>query len=485
MRVLFVNPPAFNELTTAVGKAITENSSFQPPLGLLYVASYLREYSDHEVRVIDSQVGRLSYDQLETEISKWKPDIVGLTALTFTMVDVMLAAQRIKKVNPDIKVCLGGPHVGIYPEETIRLNEIDFAIIGDGEVPFCLLVKELGNSKQFDRVPGLVYQDQSQEVHINPPMTPAPILENMPFPDRTMVPYTEYYSIMTANRPVGTMITAKGCPYSCVFCSEGSKRPVWRSGASVAKEIELCKQLGIQEMFFVDDTFYVKKEPSLAIVQALIDRRVGMPWGARARVNNLDREMLEKFKESGCRRLHIGVEAGTDKVLKNLNKRITLEQVRRAFQLCREVGIDTMAYFIIGSPGETLEDVKSTLALACELEPTMVQFSRMTPAPATELYAMGLRSGVLPHDYWRDFSQDPLGFAAKGFRPMMWTETFTEDELFTLADDLTRAFYFRPKYIFRSIMHVRSLHDFKRKLIAAKDLFKGNLTRRTKLQKLI
>jgi anaerobic magnesium-protoporphyrin IX monomethyl ester cyclase len=300
-----------------------------------------------------------------------------------------------------------------------------------------------------------------------------------------MLPFKEYYSIMTSNRPVGTMITAKGCPYSCIFCSEGGRHPVWRSGASVANEMELCRELGIQEMFFVDDTFYVKKQPALEITQALIDRQVGMPWGGRARVNNLDREMLEKFKESGCRRLHIGVEAGTDKVLKNLNKRITLEQVRRAFQLCREVGIDTMAYFIIGSPGETLEDVKATLALACELEPTMVQFSRMTPAPATELYAIGLRTGILPYDYWREFSRDPLGCVAKGFRPMMWTETFTEDELFALADDITRAFYFRPKYVLRSVMHIRSLHDLKRKIRAAKDLFKGTLTSRAKLQKLI
>jgi radical SAM superfamily enzyme YgiQ (UPF0313 family) len=485
MRVLFINPPAFNELTTQIGKKITDNSSFQPPLGLLYIASYLREHSDHEVRVIDSQVDRLSYDQLETEISLWKPDIVGLTAMTLTMVDVMLTAQLVKKVNPEIVVCLGGPHLVIYPEETIRLKAVDFVIRGDGEVSFSLLLRELVGERQFDRVPGLVYQDKDRGVHINPPMSPGPGLEDLPFPDRTMVPYQKYYSIMTANRPVGTMITAKGCPYSCIFCGEQTRHPVWRSGASVSREMELCKQLGIQEMFFVDDTFYVKKQAALAIAQALIDRRIGMPWGARARVNNLDREMLKKFKESGCRRLHIGVEAGTNKVLETLKKKITVEQARRAFKLCREVGIDTMAYFIIGNPGETLEDVKATLALACELEPTMVQFSRMTPMPATELYAMGLKSGILPHDYWKEYAQDPLGRVTKGFRPMLWTENFTEDELSSLTDFVTRGFYFRPRYILRSVMHVRSLHDAKRKVRAALDLFKGTLSSRKKPQKLI
>jgi radical SAM superfamily enzyme YgiQ (UPF0313 family) len=485
MRVLFVNPPAFNELTTVVGKEITENSSFQPPLGLLYIASYLRKNSDHEVRVIDSQVDRLSYSQLEAEICQWKPDMVGLTAMTFTMVDVMLTAQLVKNVDPEIVVCLGGPHVDLYPEETIRLKAVDFAIMKGGEEPFSLLVGELSGKRHFDRVPGLVYRENGHEVHINPRTSPGPSLEDLPFPDRTMVPYQKYYSIMTANRPVGTMITAKGCPYLCVFCSERGARPFWRSGASVAEEVEQCKKIGIQEMFFVDDTFYVKKKESVAIAQALIDRHVGMPWGARARVNNLDREMLKKFKESGCRRLHIGVEAGSDKVLKTLKKAITVEQARQAFRLCREVGIDTMAYFIVGSPGETLEDVNATLALACELEPTMAQFSRMTPMPGTDLYEMGLRSGILPRDYWREFAQDPLGSAGKGFRPMVWTENFTEEELFALADHHTRGFYFRPKYIMRSVMQIRSFHSVVSKAKAARDLFKGTSPSKTKLQKLI
>jgi anaerobic magnesium-protoporphyrin IX monomethyl ester cyclase len=162
-----------------------------------------------------------------------------------------------------------------------------------------------------------------------------------------------------------------------------------------------------------------------------------------------------------------------------------VEQARQAFTLCREVGIDTMAYFIVGNPGETLEDVKATLDLACELKPTMVQFSRMTPMPATDLYEMGLSSNLLPKDYWKIFAQDPLGAVAAGFRPMVWTENFTEDELFALADHHTRAFYFRPKYILRSMLHVRSLQDVRRKVKAAHDLRKATFSPRKRPQKLI
>lgn len=485
MKVLFINPPAFNDLTVAIGKEVTENSSSQPPLGLLYIATFLCKHSSNEVKVIDAQVDRLSYHQLEIEVSQWKPDIVGITAMTSTMVDVMLTAHLIKRVNHEIVICLGGPHVDIYPNETIRLNGVDFAIKGAGEEPFFILVKELSSERQFDRVPALVYQDKNHEIHINPSSSASPDLEDLPFPDRNMVPFQKYYSIMTTNRPVGTMITAKGCPYSCIFCSEGGRQPLWRTGESVAAEMEYCKNIGIREMFFVDDTFYVKKQPAMAIAQALIDRQVGMPWGARARVNNLDREILEKFKESGCRRLHIGVEAGTDRVLRSLRKNITVNQARQSFKFCHEVKIDTMAYFIIGSPGETLKDVQATLKLARELEPTMAQFSRMTPMPATDLYDMGLRTGILPYDYWKEFAQDPLASVAKGFRPMVWTENFSEDELLSLVDHHTRGFYFRPKYIFRTAVQIRSIHDVMRKLRAAHDLFKGTSPSKTKLQKLI
>ena len=484
MRVLFVNPPAFNELTTQVGKEITENSSFQPPLGLLYIASYLRTQGDHEIRVIDSQVDRLSYPQLEAEIAAWKPDIVGLTAMTFTMVDVMKTAEIVKKINPDIAVCLGGPHVDIYAPETISLDHVDFVIKKPGEASFALLIEQLDGRRQLDRVPGLLYKDKNDEVHENPQAPVSLTLDDLPFPDRTMVPFEKYYSIMTANRPVGTMVTAKGCPYMCVFCSERGSKPSWRSGQSVADEMLDARRIGIKEMFFVDDTFYVKKQASMEISQALIDLKVGMPWGARARVNNLDTTMLEKFKESGCQRLHIGVEAGTDRVLKLLQKNITTDQARRAFKLCKDTGINTMAYFIVGNPGETLEDVKATFRLACELEPTTVQFSRMTPMPATELYEMGRRQGLYG-DYWREFAQDPLGSIERGFRPKMWTENFSEEQLFELAGQHTRNFYFRPKYMAKSVLAIRSFHDLKRKARAAKDLFKGTKQSTTRLQKLI
>jgi anaerobic magnesium-protoporphyrin IX monomethyl ester cyclase len=484
MRVLFVNPPAFNELTTQVGKEITENSSFQPPLGLLYIASYLQKQGQHEIRVIDSQVDRLSYEELEAIITAWRPDIVGLTAMTFTMVDVMITASMVKKIDPAIAVCLGGPHVDIYAPETIRLDDVDFVIRKPGEASFALLIKELESDRRFERVPGLLYKDKNKDVHENPQAPASATLEELPFPDRTMLPYEKYYSIMTANRPVGTMVTAKGCPYMCVFCSERGSKPSWRSGKSVAAEMLEAKRIGIKEMFFVDDTFYVKKQASMEISQALIDLNVGMPWGARARVNNLDQGMLEMFRKSGCQRLHIGVEAGTDRVLKLLQKNITTDQARKAFKLCKGAGLNTMAYFIVGNPGETLEDVRATFRLACELEPTTVQFSRMTPMPATELYEMGLRSGQFP-DYWREFARDPLGSVENGFRPKLWTENFSEEQLFELADQHTRSFYFRPRYMAKSILAVRSFHDFRRKARAARDLLRGTRQSTTRLQKLI
>ena len=170
-------------------------------------------------------------------------------------------------------------------------------------------------------------------------------------------------------------------------------------------------------------------------------------------------KMLLKFKKAGCTRLHIGVESGNDKVLEALQKTINVKMVRKAFALCNKHNMDTMAYFIVGNPGETLKEAHDTINLAIEINPTFAQFSRMTPFPATKLYDMGIEKKIISHDYWKEFAEDPT----KPVSPQFWTEHFTQDELTELADYATQKFYVRPGYIFRTFMKLRTLDDFLQK----------------------
>ncbi|GAJ08370.1 unnamed protein product, partial [marine sediment metagenome] len=164
----------------------------------------------------------------------------------------------------------------------------------------------------------------------------------------------------------------------------------------------------------------------------------------------------------GCERIHYGVEAGTDRILKVLKKGITLEQVREAFRLTRKAGISTLAYFMIGSPRETKEDISKTIKLAKELNPDFAHITVTTPFPATELYSQGLKEGIISYDYWREFAQNPK----KDFQTIYWEKILSRKELFELLNYAYKSFYSRPGYIVKALLKVRSPGELKRKIKA-------------------
>lgn len=472
MKIVLINPPAFNEITTQVSRFISEKSSLQPPLGLMYIAAVAIKGGLSDVSIIDCQAEKLSYNELESRIAQEKPDLVGMTAMTFTMTDVIFTARIIKKTSPCAKIVLGGPHIDIYPYETINLPEIDYVIKKEGEYPFLELSTKLnkGLNEDLHNIDNLIWKNCDGEIITNKTSENVNDYSSMPFPSRELIPIEKYFSIATDNNPITTLITAKGCPYQCIFCYKHIKKVSYRSSSNIVDEMEYIKKMGIKEIFFVDDTFYVNSKRAIAICDEIIERKLNIPWGARARVNNISEEMLLKFKKAGCRRLHIGVESGNDKILANLNKKITVKMIKRAFSLCKKHKMETMAYFIIGSPGETEKEVHDTINLAKQIKPTFAQFSRMTPFPATKLYEMALEQNIISHDYWQEYALNP----AKPVEPQFWTEHFTQEQLSDMADYATKNFYIRPVYMIRSALRLRSFSDFKRKIKVGFSLIRAN-----------
>ena len=450
MKLLLINPPADNEIRTQVTRFVSGESSMQPPLGLLYIAAYMKDRGYSDIQVLDCQGEGISYSALSHRIAGRQPDIVGMTAMTFTMVDVTKTANIVKEKWPSAQIVLGGPHVDIYSKETIKLDMVDYAIRGEGEIPFFQLVSAIEQGmRNLYSIRNLIWIGNDKQVIINEPRSELNDYDILPFPARKMMNIEKYFSIMTANNPVTSLMTAKGCPYGCIFCYHPDKRVRHRSPDSVADEMVHIKKLGIKEVFFVDDTFYVNPRIAKSVCQKLIERNIGLPWGARARVNNISDEMLAVFKKAGCKRLHIGVESGNQKVLDRLDKKISIEQIEKAFELCHKHRMRTLAYCIVGCPGETRKEIEETIQLVKRIKPDYVQFSRMTPMPATKLYEEGLKNGILSHDYWLEFAKDPR----KTIHPQLWTEYFTEEELMGLADYATMSFYVRPSYILKSMFY--------------------------------
>jgi len=466
MRILLINPPRDNEILADNPAFIDEERGFNPPLSILYLAGYLKKHSQHQVFALDAQVENLDYnDRFRQKIEAVNPSLIGITVMTFTLVDVLktidLIKQAEKNLNKKIIIVLGGPHVHLFPQETINLENVDFIIKGEGEIPFLNLLEALEGRGELDSIKGLVYKKE-KEIIDNPIGDFIKNLDELPFPDREILPIKKYNSLLSGDKVVTTMFTSRGCPYRCAFCDRPhlGKKFRARSAQNVVDEMQECLSLGIDEILVYDDTFTVDRQRTINVCDEIIERGLKPIWDIRARVDTVDQEVLKKLKQAGCQRIHFGVEAGTEKILKILNKGITLKQVEKAFGWSKKAGIETLAYFMIGSPTETKEDILETIRFAKKLKPDYIHTTILTPYPATEIYQRALAEGVIKNDYWREFARRP----EKGVVTQYWEKQLSREELFSLLDRFYKEFYRRPSFIFKELVKIDSFNDLKKKI---------------------
>jgi len=428
MKALLINPPDTGMMQANLPSYVDQERGYLPPLGLLQVASYAKAKTDWQVKVYDSNIeerllGDLIYD--------YKPDLVGITATTFTLLSALRIAKKVKSYLFSTKVVLGGVHASIYPNETAKLSYIDYVVAGEGEKPFVKLLEDISKAREN----GHIYQ--SREL--------IPELDNLPVPDRTMTNYKAYSSLLGSKGYITTMMTSRGCPYHCIFCHRPHLGKVFRgrSTEKVLEEFEQIVSLGIGEVLIYDDTFTVDLERAKAICLGIIQRHLPIVYDIRARVDTVDSELMELLKASGCKRIHYGIEATNPKVLKAICKEISLERVEETFALTKQYGIETLAYFIFGSPTETEVDILHTIEYAKRLQPNYCHFAVMTPYPATPLYQLGLNRGMY-NDYWLEFAREP----STKFKPPYWSE-IDRVRLEELLNKAYKSFYLRPGYILK------------------------------------
>ncbi len=461
MKVLLVQPPAFNTIIGSVPYFSDEDDGFYPSLGLLYIASHLEKYSSHSVEVLDAVVEQISsYEALEERIRKSNPDIVGIQMLTFTARDALLTARTVKKIDRNIPVVVGGPHPNIYINETIAFDEVDIIVLGEGERIFTDLVNRLSNGENINDMPGIALKDNGKAI-INDQKGYIEDLDELPFPARHLTPFKKYYSILGTHATYATMVSSRGCPFRCLFCDRAYHGKIYRkrSAENVVQEMKECENMGIQEIDFQDDLFTFKKERVLEICDLLISGKSKLKWNVRARVDTLDKTLMKKMAEAGCQRMYIGIEAGTPEIQKVLRKNIDLDKAKEVFKWARDYGISTLAYLIIGSPQETKELIARSIKYSIKLNPDFAHIGIMTPYPHTDLYSLGLEKGLY-NDYWREFAKNPfMDFSAR-----YWEEILSKEELIDLLGSAYRSFYLRPTYIIREILKVKTPKELLRKI---------------------
>ena len=455
MKILLIHPPLENLVTAGIPTLVGKRGFF-PAMGILYIAAYCRKYTDHSIDVIDAVLEGIDHSQLADIIKLKKPDLVGISTLTFTLVNSIKTAEMVKSILPDVKVVLGGIHVTLFQQESIANSCIDFAVIGEGEITFSRLLDNINNEKELRKIPGLLFKHNNEIINTGPPSVISD-LDSLPFPARELTAFQNFKSY-EHNTYATTMITSRGCPYNCLFCYRPhyDKKLRFRSPEDVLQEIEECIELGIREIHFYDDIFTIDRDRVLQLCDLILGTGLSFYWSIMTRVDQVDPQLLLLMKKAGCVRIRFGVESGNDEILKVLRKRITVEQARAAFRMTREAGISTVAYFVIGSPTETEEQIRETISLARDLKADFTNFSIITLYPGTDLYKLALEKKILKEDIWRKFAADP----DMGFIPPFWEEKFRREQLIGFQSQAYKAIYLKPGYIIRKLAKIRNFRSF-------------------------
>jgi len=416
MRVLLINPP--NTYNKGDDFAVTF------PLGLAYLAAVLERNGDEAI-VIDSLAGHdppaqptdgffrvgMTEAELVASTLRLKPDLVGLTcAYTVQYPTTRSLAQAIKRAT-DVPIVIGGAHCSALPDETLAEGCFDYVVIGEGELPLLALCAHLERGVSLAGVKGIAYRDAAGKSHSNN-KEPLKDVDEVPMPARHLFDMSKYvyspysHNGSTLRMPYATMITSRGCPLKCSFCSVHT---IWgrnnrtRGAQETVDEIEhLHRVYGIREIHFEDDMLTLDRKRMVAICREIVARGLDITWTTPngVFVNTLNEPLLTAMKESGCYQLALAIESGSEPVLRNLMKKnVSLDYARDVVKMMRKLKMGVYFFFIVGMPGETEADILKTIEYAKELLPDEAYFSIATPYPGTPLYDECLKHGYIPANY--------------------------------------------------------------------------------------
>jgi magnesium-protoporphyrin IX monomethyl ester (oxidative) cyclase len=430
-----------------------------PPLGISYLAACLRD--DYEVKLLDAAVEGyqtevrldngsysygLSFEQIKNKVNEFQPDVVGITCLySSQFYNVWKICSDVKSLSKDIITIIGGTHPTFLPEQCMGKGNIDFITLGESEESFARILKAISTGQDYSRLDGIAFWQENNMV-VNPKTSWIENVDDIPFPARDMLMLDKYFKInlpmglVSKQNPAINMITSRGCPFKCVFCSScnfwGRKyRP--RSVKNVIAEMRLLKEMGIREIKFFDDNLTLDKQRAKQLFQAMVDESFDFTWNTPNGIaaQTLDEEMIFLMKQSGCYEITLAVESGDQQILNQVLKKPTdLGQIQNISKIIKDYGIDTYGFFIIGFPQETKSQIYNTLKFMDKLALDRVSLFIANPLPGTEIYEYCKNKGLLddsenmPLDYFQsrfETSEFDSRFLEKTRRNWYWRYNFS------------------------------------------------------------
>ncbi len=391
-----------------------------PPLGIIYIATVLKQ-NGVDVELVPAELYQMSWKEIARKIETEKPDIVGVTSTTENRFQAFKLLKIAKKARPQVWTVFGGPHASMAARDTLtHLPFVDIVVRNEGEITTLELVKALEGSdpyKNLEKVLGISFRTEDGRVIENPRRPYIKPLDLLPIPDRELIHFREYnFSMEIPGKgmvPALNMMTSRGCPFNCNFCAtpvNWGRAVRMHSVERVIQEIEQgIKDYGIKAVWFYDDTFDANPKRLEKLCDIFIERKYGINWYAEVRVDILTKPLLEKMVRSGLYYLSFGVEAGSERVRKEIiRKNVDIEQVRRTIKWAKELGITPNPFFIFSHPTETWEEAQETIRLIEEFSSDCdISVSILHIYPGTDLEKTAKELGVLPEDFTWTRKRDP------------------------------------------------------------------------------
>lgn len=410
MRIALIFPPS-----------LYQTKETMPPLGLAWLAAVLRKEGYDDVYIIDSVINKYDNKRVVEILKEKGADIIGLSFGTQNRFYAFELAKLIKENFPSTPLVAGGPHPTLTAEDTLRhIKAIDMIVRGEGEVTFSELVKSIDRNADVSNIKGLSYRNSSGDIIHNVAREPIADLDKMPWPARDLLPINGYRQTIPLSSKICTsIISSRGCPYNCVYCSTAEQwghNIRYRSAKNVVDEIEyLLKTYELDGVGFFDDCFTMNKQRVIEICKEIIERNLNVGWWCEARANNIDEEIVDWMKKAGCEHIAMAAESGSDEILKKIKKAITVAQVIAAVKIIKKAGIKLKVFFMHGLPGETYQDIKKTVFLSRYLENILgVEETTQTLTmiyPNTEIEREAKKIGVLPADFsWAEMFEEKRSY---------------------------------------------------------------------------
>ncbi|MAG21800.1 MAG: hypothetical protein CL943_00645 [Candidatus Diapherotrites archaeon] len=445
MNISFLNPPFRGTYNREVRfQAVSPQKALHPPIMLGYAAAICRD-AGHKVDLIDAPALEITFDETIAKLKENSPDYVVMLTSTASVESDGGFAEAIAR-DTGAKTIVVGSHATAVPEDTLNYG---FDIVARGEYDYT--IRDIASGKKLEEIDGITFKKAGKLIH-NKDRSLIQNLDELPFPAIEFLPNEKYYSALYKN-PFTFILAGRGCPHGCIYCAGpqlmSGRGYRFRSVKNVVAEMkDRKKRFNLKSILFNDDTLNVNKKHILELCDLIIKEKVDLPWAAYSRVDSVDAEIAEAMKKAGCFLVKIGFESGCDEQLKTMKKgaRATIEQARKAAKYFKDAGIQIHGTFVFGMPGETVESIRKSIALAKELDLDFVQFSVAQPYPGTEFYQYLEKNGFMKFEKWSDYLDE------KGcIEPIFEYPNLSKEEMEGLLKEAYREYYLRPHYIAKAI----------------------------------